>query len=134
MANVVKIFWSKITGHVPAELVDGQIAINQKDKKIFYPDESGTVQEFSLTNKQPTFTTINFGSNPINQKTFNIIDTNCTTTSKIDISQYFIAQTEENFGVIIDLFTECLNGSFNIIAVSKGIEERGIFNIKYTIL
>ena len=73
MANVVKIFWSKITGHVPAELVDGQIAINQKDKKIFYPDESGTVQEFSLTNKQPTFTTINFGSNPINQKTSQII-------------------------------------------------------------
>jgi len=48
MANIVKILWSKLTGHVPSSLVDGQIAINQKDKKIFYPDETGAVQEFSL--------------------------------------------------------------------------------------
>lgn len=48
MANIVKILWSKITGRVPEALSDGQIAINQKDKKLFYPDENGTVKEMSL--------------------------------------------------------------------------------------
>lgn len=79
-------------------------------------------------------TTIDFGINPINEKTFNIVDVNCTTTSKININQYFISQTEENFGVALDLFTECFNGNFNIIAVSKEPFSKGIFNIKYTIL
>ena len=77
---------------------------------------------------------IDFGIKPINEKTFNIVDVNCTTTSKININQYFISQTEENFGVALDLFTECFNGNFNIIAVSKEPFSKGIFNIKYTIL
>lgn len=82
----------------------------------------------------PNLITINFGVNPINQKSFNIIDANCNATSKIDIDQYFISQTEENFGVQLQLFTECLNGSFNIIAISQEPFSRGIFNIKYNIL
>ena len=79
------------------------------------------------------FTTIDFGVNPINEKTFNIIDPICTTTSKINIDQFFITQTEENFGVLLQLFTECLTGSFNIIAISTEPFSRGIFNIKYNI-
>jgi hypothetical protein len=95
----------------------------------------GTVTINEIINLNNTvYTTINFGINPINEKSFNIVDANCTTTSKIDISQYFISQTEENFGVNLDLFTECLNGSFNIIAVSKEPFSRGVFNIKYNIL
>ena len=78
-------------------------------------------------------TTINFGTRPINEKTFNIIDNDCTITSIIDINQYFISQIEENFGVVLDLFTECFNGNFNIIAVSKEPFSKGIFNIKYII-
>lgn len=80
------------------------------------------------------FTTIDFGLTPINEKSFNIIDANCTSTSKIDISQYFQSQIEENFGVELELFTEVFNGNFNIIAVSTEPFSRGIFNIKYTIL
>jgi hypothetical protein len=87
-----------------------------------------------ITLNNTIFTTIDFGTVPINEKSFNIVDVNCTTTSKIDISQYFISQTEENFGEYLDLFTECLNGSFNIIAVSREPFSRGIFNIKYNIL
>ena len=95
----------------------------------------GTVTINEIINLNNTvYTTINFGTNPINEKSFNIVDVNCTTTSKINISQYFISQTEENFGVNLDLFTECLNGSFNIIAVSKEPFSRGVFNIKYNIL
>jgi hypothetical protein len=82
----------------------------------------------------PIYTTINFGTTPINEKSFNIVDANCTTNSTIDISQFFKTQTEENFGVNLDLFTECLNGSFNIIAVSPEPFSKGIFNIKYRIL
>lgn len=133
MANIVKILWTKITGHVPSALVDGQIAINQKDKKLFYPDENGAIQSYSLIDFS-SFASIDFGVTPINEKSFNIIDANCTVTSKIEISQYFISQTEENFGVYIDLFTECFEGNFNLIAVSRSKKERGIFNIKYTIL
>jgi hypothetical protein len=87
-----------------------------------------------ITLNNTIFTVINFGTTPINEKSFNIVDANCTTTSKINISQYFISQKEENFGVNLDLFTECLNGSFNIIAISKEPFSRGIFNIKYNIL
>lgn len=92
-----------------------------------------TINEIISLNNT-VFTTIDFGINPINEKSFNIVNANCTVSSKIDISQYFISQTEENFGVYLDLFTECFNGNFNIIAVSRGFEERGIFNLKYTIL
>ena len=87
-----------------------------------------------ISNLITKITTIDFGIIPINEKSFNIIDTNCITTSKININQYFISQTEENFGVALDLFTECFNGNFNIIAVSKEPFSKGIFNIKYTIL
>jgi len=48
MANIVKILWSKITGHTPSSLVDGQIAINQKDKKLFYLDDAGVIQSFDM--------------------------------------------------------------------------------------
>lgn len=103
--------------------------------KVLTLNANGNIEESNISLGNATvFTTIDFGTNPINEKSFNIVDANCTATSKIDISQYFISQTEENFGVYIDLFTECLTGSFNIIAVSKGFEEKGIFNIKYTIL
>ena len=44
----IKIVWSNTTGFVPTSLSNGQIAINQKDKKLFYPDENGVIQEFSL--------------------------------------------------------------------------------------
>ena len=80
------------------------------------------------------YTTINFGVTPINEKTFNIINANCFPTSKIEIMQFFQNQSEENFGNDLDLFTECLTGSFNIIAVSREPFSRGIFNIKYKIL
>lgn len=49
MANVVKILTSKIAGRVPSSLADGQIAINQKDKILFYPDETGAVLSFSFS-------------------------------------------------------------------------------------
>jgi hypothetical protein len=80
------------------------------------------------------YETVDFGDKPLNEKSFNIVDANCTTTSKINISQYFFSQNKENFGVLLDLFTECLDGSFNVIAVSKEPFSRGIFNIKYSIL
>lgn len=48
MSNIIKILWSKVAGHVPAVLVDGRIAINQKDKVLFYPDENNVVQQMSL--------------------------------------------------------------------------------------
>lgn len=55
MANLIQLLRSKITGHVPALLADGQIGINQKDKKLFYPDENGNICEFNLI---PSFETI----------------------------------------------------------------------------
>jgi hypothetical protein len=81
------------------------------------------------------YTTIDFGNNPINEKSFTITDSNCLTTSKIDIDTYYKSQIEENFGVQLDLFTECFNGSFNIVAIARYpvYEVKGQFNIKYKI-
>jgi len=48
MPNVVKIKSSNTTATVPASLVRGEIAINQLDKVLFYPNHLGVVQSFSL--------------------------------------------------------------------------------------
>lgn len=48
MANPIKIKRSNISGVVPTTLVDGEIAINQADKKLFYIGSSGVVQSFKL--------------------------------------------------------------------------------------
>ncbi len=53
MANPIKIKRSNISGVVPATLVDGEIAINQADKKLFYRDSSGVVQSFILVKIPP---------------------------------------------------------------------------------
>jgi len=96
---------------------------------------SGTVTVGDIIKlNNTTFISIDFGTKPINEKLFNIVDVNCTSTSVIDLSQYFISQIEENFGEYLDLFTECLEGSFNVIAVSQNNVSRGIFNLKYNIL
>lgn len=103
--------------------------------KVLTIATNGQIQELSVDVGNPyVYTTIDFGTSGKNEVVANFVDANCTTTSKIDIGQYFISQTEQNFGVYIDLFTECFNGNFNIYAISRGIKEQGIFNIKYKIL
>lgn len=134
MPNIVKILWSKVLGNVPSLLVDGQIAINQRDRRLFYPDGNGVIQSYSLVESAIVFTSVDFGGKPINERIFNIINPLCTINSNIEISQVFKTQTEENFGVRLELFIECFNGNFNIIAVSSEPFSRGIFNLKYIIL
>lgn len=89
MANVVKILWSKLTGTVPASLVDGQLGINQKDRKLFYPDENGVVRTFDM-NALPgaiaaVEVTANFGAigNGNTNTKITVADTRVLTTSKI---------------------------------------------------
>jgi len=48
MANIVKIKNSVDTGVTPADLVRGEIAINIKDKKLFYLNELDDLQTFDL--------------------------------------------------------------------------------------
>ena len=126
----IKIKKSNTAGAVPT-LIDGEIAINQNDQILFYRNQLGVLQKFAFNS---IYTTIDFGVTPINEKTFNIINANCLPTSKIEIMQFFQNQNEENFGNNLDLFTECLTGSFNIIAVSREPFSRGIFNIKYKLV
>ncbi|WP_264522127.1 hypothetical protein [Flavobacterium sp. N1994] len=53
MANTIKIKRSNTTGTVPSSLADGEIAINQKDKLLFYRDDAGNVKSLDLTNPVP---------------------------------------------------------------------------------
>lgn len=46
--SIVKIKSSNTASAAPSSLLDGEIAINQKDKKIFYRDNLGAVQSFDL--------------------------------------------------------------------------------------
>ena len=48
MANVLKIKSSNTSTNVPISLERGEIAINQLDKVLFYPNHLGVVQSFSL--------------------------------------------------------------------------------------
>ena len=47
MANIVRNPYSNTTGNTPSSLVNGQIAVNQADGRIFYRSSSGTVTQFS---------------------------------------------------------------------------------------
>ncbi len=53
MANIIKIKRSNTSGHVPSSLVDGEIAINQKDKLLFYRDDAGVIRYINLDNPVP---------------------------------------------------------------------------------
>jgi hypothetical protein len=46
--SIVKILRSTVTGHVPAALVSGQIAINEADGVLFWRDGAGTVKSLNL--------------------------------------------------------------------------------------
>lgn len=48
MANTIKIKRSSTAGVVPATLQDGELALNQADKLLFYKDNLGVIRSFSL--------------------------------------------------------------------------------------
>ena len=48
MPNIIKIKRSSSTGIVPTTLQDGELAINQADKLLFYKDNLGVIRSFSL--------------------------------------------------------------------------------------
>jgi hypothetical protein len=47
MANTVRVKYSNTAGNVPSSLVDGQIAVQQADGRLFYRASDGTVTQFS---------------------------------------------------------------------------------------
>lgn len=49
MANVIEIKNSSQAGNVPTGLVAGELAINIKDKKLFFINDLGALQSFDLT-------------------------------------------------------------------------------------
>lgn len=49
MANIIEIKNSSQTGNVPSGLVAGELAINIKDKKLFFINDLGVLQSFDLT-------------------------------------------------------------------------------------
>ncbi len=48
MANIIKIKRSNTPGVVPATLEDGELAINQADKILFYKDNLGVIRSLNL--------------------------------------------------------------------------------------
>jgi hypothetical protein len=48
MANLIKIKKSSLTGVIPTVLSPGELAINIKDKKLFFVDSLGVIQSFDL--------------------------------------------------------------------------------------
>lgn len=48
--TIVRVKHSKTIGHTPGALVDGQLAINQQDGKLFWPDGSNITQSLDLRN------------------------------------------------------------------------------------
>jgi hypothetical protein len=54
MSNIIKHKYSNTTGNVPSSLNNGEIAINQKDKILYYRDDVGTIKSFDLANPTKT--------------------------------------------------------------------------------
>lgn len=48
MANTIKIKHSDTDNAVPPSLEAGELAINRRNKKLFYTDHTDTVQEMDL--------------------------------------------------------------------------------------
>jgi len=78
-------------------------------------------------------TTINFGTSPINEKTFVITDAACTGTSKIMLFAAGVSQTNENYGVPLNLSYIPAVGSFQLTADGGRELLRGQFIINYLI-
>lgn len=76
---------------------------------------------------------IDFGVNPINEKSFTITDATCTTTSKIILFVAGKAQTNENYGMNLNLNYIPANGSFTLTADAESELVRGQFIINYLI-
>jgi hypothetical protein len=56
MPNTITIKKSSLTGVVPTTLQDGELAINQADKLLFYKDNLGVIRSFSLVAPTGTVT------------------------------------------------------------------------------
>ena len=54
MANTIKIKRSNVSGVVPTTLQDGELALNQADKILFYRDNQGTIRNFNLLGTSST--------------------------------------------------------------------------------
>lgn len=78
-------------------------------------------------------TTIDFGTTPINEKTFTITDVSCTATSKLILFIGGVAQTNENYGIQLNLSYIPAVGSFQITADAGKELVRGQFIINYLI-
>ena len=50
MANTIKIKRSNVAGVVPTTLADGELALNQADKILFYKDNLGIIRSLNLVN------------------------------------------------------------------------------------
>lgn len=134
MANIVKILWSKLTGHVPSSLVDGQIAINQMDKVMFYPDENGNVQSFNINT--PTNITVNTGWPSKRYFKTNVVNALITTNSSISVGFQKLLDTDDNSeeSTNVKFSTIANNGSFDLIITSpNNLEFGGNFKLNYKI-
>jgi hypothetical protein len=110
MANIFKIKRSNVSNAIPL-LENGEIAINQKDKKLFFTDDLGAVQSFSLdsnllinANKLTNLikqVVVNF-TTPSNYATFTINDADCKATSFILVNQDMLDDGNENCGDDMD--------------------------------
>lgn len=138
MSNYVKIKRSNTPGVVPTSLVDGEIAINQADKKLFYRDDAGVVQTFNLKGSSSSIsgtanfdfgieddtlvvTVLNTNLTNANFKAFSFIPKETSTTFLDDFSLNGLSFNIEN---IIN------NVSFDIRAKAQN-NASGIYQIEY---
>lgn len=80
-----------------------------------------------------TETIIDFGTSPINEKSFTITDATCTTSSKIIPFVAGKDQTNENYGMQLNLNYIPAVGSFTLTANAGNELVRGQFIINYLI-
>jgi hypothetical protein len=97
MPNVLKIKSSNTASAVPASLVRGEIAINQLDKVLFYPNNAGVVQSFSLV---PTGAAVDWTYVKLTA------DAITTTTANSDTLLKFMPQASSHYEIEGKFFLE----------------------------
>lgn len=137
MTNIIKIKRSSTSGVIPNNLEDGELAINQADKILFYKDNIGVIRSFNLNNTNNigyNFIELNLGNTAKYRHQINVVDANITIASIIDISFNYIDEKKDN-DIELDFFvfkTISKNGSFDVIITSKNKINKKI-NLKYKI-
>jgi hypothetical protein len=122
MGNVIKIKRSNTSGAVPT-LVDGEIAVNQKDKILFYVNENGALQRFDMASIQKEL-------DDLKQKIrVSEFQDNISGGGTLSMYSYYIKWSYRFIAIPVGVTPTSIYGHFNIFMPPVGTVIKGLYGV-----